>query len=336
MTERDTTPGEQPGDQTPGTASEQQQPSTIAFSERSADELLDLVTAIEEEEQRPAAAKQAPTPEAQAKAETQAGEQPTETNPAKAPGRLSVRALPPDQQVEMAKALEMVRNKEATDPLDALLKIRGINPTPVGEGTAPTSEEQTPAPPTKPQAVAEIETKIAQLREDRTQAKTVDFDLDAEEQLTSQIEDALIELQEAKHKAKADARAAEEEAARQAAHEEEYHKAVDDLERDYPDAADDDSKFSKALANAMDAAIHRKDARLSDPRFILTLAKEVDDMLPKPPSGKRPSPPPANPKPNGQGLAPPHSSINRPTIDEAKATIKSASADELLEAIGDF
>lgn len=333
MTERTNDPGEQPGNDTQAQASEQQQqPAPTALWDLSADELLEIASGEAEAPAQPTQAESEPAPQPETPPSAQpAGEPEGSDAPAKPPGRLSVRSLPAEQQLETAQALEMVRKGEAADLLDALSQIRGVTQAPQGEGSQPEkANEQAPSTPAKAPAVAQIEERIATLREERKVAKTVDYDTDKEEALTNQIEDALMELQEAKLLAQQQAQAAQADAKAASAWEAEYQKANDELERDYPAALDDDSEFSDLLASFMAKAKEDQNPKLNDPRYILELAAKADRLTTKTP-GKRPSDPPPAPKPTGKALAPAHSAINRPTVDQVQQTIAEAEPEELLE-----
>ncbi|MCE5310442.1 MAG: hypothetical protein LLG20_22625 [Acidobacteriales bacterium] len=332
MTTPDPSLGEQSGPQSEVTQASAQQPTgDTPVSDLSEEQLLELITAetpeevsgiVKPQEAPPASEQQPQTPREETNPDT----------PAKPPGRLSVRALPADQQVEMARALEMVRNKEAADVLEALQKVRGVQATPqaaANQDPDPDTEEkppsQTQATPQETGEVQSIEARLADLRAQRKAAKS-DFDTDLEETLTTEIEDTLIALQEAK------IRQTQEQAA-QETFQSQYLAAVDELEAKYPDTLDDNSEFSSLLDDLMTAARVRKDPGLADPRFILTKAEQVAKMLAPKPSGRPPTPPPAAPRPTGAAVAPAHAGVNRPTPDQIAEMINNADPDELLAAI---
>lgn len=245
---------------------------------------------------------------------------------AKPPGRLSVRALPPEQQIEMARAIELVREGKAADVFEAIASMRspGAPKAAAAEPDAAAPEVPPSSPPAAPE-VSAIETELADLRAQRKAAKA-EFDTDAEEDLTTRIEDTLMRLQEAKLEAQ---RATQANTAWQA----KYLEAVDELESQYPDTLDDGSEFSTLLDDLLTAARARKDPGLQDPRHILVLAERVAGLLTPPPSGRRPSAPPPVPRPTGRALAPAHSSVNRPTVDQVEAMIRDADPDDLLAAL---
>ncbi len=331
MTTPDPSSGEQSSPQSEVAQASAQQPTgDTPVSELSEDQLLELITADQPEapsgnvppQAQPASKK---PPEAPA-------EETTPESPAKPPSRLSVRALPADQQVEMARALEMVRNKEAGDVLEALQKVRGVpaNPKAANQDPDPDHEQTPPANQTPPPAqntgeVVTIETQLADLRAQRKAAKA-EFDTDLEEDLTIKIEDTLVALQEAKM------RQTQEQAA-QETYQSQYLAAVDELEAKYPDTLDDNSEFSTVLDDLMTAARVRKDPGLADPRFILTKAEQVAKMLAPKTPGKAPTPPPPAPRPTGESVAPAHAGVNRPTPDQIQEMINNADPEELLAAI---
>jgi hypothetical protein len=321
MTTQDQTPGEQPGQEAPVTpASEQPPAGDTPVNDLSADELLKIITEETPEAEAPPATPEPKTGEQPAKGDDDDEEQPPGSS--KPPGRLSVRALPADQQLELAKALAMVREGEASDPFEALQMLRGANgqPDPKVE-----EDEADPEPQAQPAAVQTIEAKLAELREERKQAKR-DFDTDEEERLTTEIEDTLISLQEAKMLAAAQ-KANEQQI--KATYEDQYQSAVDELETNYPESLDDNSQFSRLLYQAQRAAIADNDPVIQNPRYLLGMAAEIKDLL-QPKSGRPPSYPPPLPRPTGAALAPAHSQVERFTEDQARAIIYDADPDDLL------
>ena len=336
MTTPDSTPGEQPGnDPTTVTEEVSEQPLEGDFASQleaqSADQLLDLITG---EEPVPAATESTPPPASEQPPKKDEEEAPQGT-PSKPPGRLSVRALPADQQLETAEALALVREGKAADLLDALQQIRGVQAPPAKPADAQAdpdaSTEQNPPTEEATGDVAQIEARLAQLRAERKAAKQ-DFDTDEEERLTTEIEDTLISLQEAKIQA-ATAKATTEQV--QNSYDEQYQAAVDELEANYPDSLDDDSQSSQLLDDKITAARVRKDPALQDPRFILKFAEDIKNLLtpkgsPRPPS----APPIRTQRPTGAAVAPGHSQAPRPTAEQALAMINSIDdPDVLLAAI---
>lgn len=341
-------PGEQPGIEqaTAPAAPVSEQPPAAAtpqtLDEMSADEILDLITGQTPPQNEPTTSEQAPPAE--------------ETNPAneedtddidppaapgtKAPGRLSVRALPAEQQLETADALAMVRAGDAVDLLDALQQMRGTRQTqPAAETPAgqPQAKQDDPAPP--PQDVAAIDQEIADLRAQRDDA-IARYEDDERNALTLKIEDAIIRRNDAKMEA---AFRAQQEAVTKQSFDALYDSAVSELEAAFPDVLNEDAAFTKILGDRMDAARARKAPELSDPRYILKLAEDTADLLgitkatattPTPPAKTSVPPPPPPPRrATGAAVTPAHPAANRPSQDEVQARIANATPEELLAAL---
>jgi hypothetical protein len=358
MTAPQQDPGEQPGiEQTATAAPVSEQPPAAAqappsLDDMSADEILDLLTSETPPQSEPTPSEEStPTAEEPAPQSTAnpADEEPDDTDdtdpPAaqtgtKAPGRLSVRALPAEQQLETADALAMVRAGEAVDLLDALQKMRGTRqaPAPADPFDGQPQAKQEDTAPT-PQDVAAIDKEIADLRAQRDDAKAR-YEDDEKDALTLKIEDAIIRRNDAKMEA---AFRAQQEAASKQSFEAQYDSAVSELEAKFPDVLNEDAPFTKILGDRMDAARSRKAPELKDPRYILKLAEETADLLgiakaapATPTTPAKPSvsaPPPAPRRANGAAVAPAHPAANRPTQDEVLARIDQSSMAELLEAL---
>lgn len=315
--------------------------ASAAIDNASADELLEFVTGQAPEKD--------PEPEAPAATATeQAGEKPpvkveeapaakdTEPPASKPPGRLSVRALPVEQQQEMADALSLVREGKATDVLEALKTLRGEEAKPAAAKekaeAAPKADDDQDTPPETPTGIKAIEDQLAQLRAERKQAN-LDYEPEEVDRLTNEIEDTLVSLQEAKAQAAQERQAQERQQSEATTYNDQYQSAVDELEGQYPDSLDDESKFSQLLDDKITAARVRNDPALKDPRFILSFAKDIHELLTPPPSGRAPSPPPPARRPTGEGVAPGHTQAARPTPDQVKARIDSSDPDELLAAL---
>lgn len=344
MTTPDQSQGEQPGEESAVTpASEQPQDETPkSIEDYSAEELLDALTAeTPEPTAAPPAAEQAPAASEQPQQEQPEEEQPEpeaekpkdpEEQPAGEQGskaiRLRLNALPEDQQKEAADALRLVREGKASDLVEALQQLRGTTAQeqPTGQPEAePRQETQDKPAPEKSGPVAEIEQKLADLRAQRKTAKA-EFDTDTEEELTSQIENTLIELQDAKVQAATEATA-------QASWDQAYDDAVSELESTYPDALDDNSEFTEQLSIMVDAAKFRNDPALNDPRYILQFAGKVAKSLAPKQPGPPPIDPPRTPRATGKAVSPAQTQVSRPTADQVKARIDNASPDELLAAL---
>lgn len=310
------------------------QPQTFNADDYSADELLAAVTG---EPQAKAPLDKLPeeaAPSAQPDAKKEA--QPQENAPAKKDNlRLRFTALSPEHQAETAEAYRMVRDGEAQDMLAAYQAIRGVQghsqQAAQDQEYAPSAESQQDAPSAE---LDDLNSQLADLRSQRKQARA-DYDIDAEEEITTQIEDLSRKI------AKAEALAEINhitEAQTRSQWSQEYDSAVDELESKYPDVLDDNSPFTRFLDAKIKAAKADSDPRLQDPRYVLEfadeLASEIRAMAPKP-SGIRPSPPPSAPRPTGSTVAPAQNSAQRMSDQQAAAVFydENTSADDILAAI---
>lgn len=258
-------------------------------------------------------------------AETE-GTQPTK--PTKS--RLSVRSLPPEQQSQLAQALEMVRDGKAADITSALAQVTGkpVTAAPAAPPSteAPTAEdapEQEAPAAEAPGTVADIQARIKELREQRRQT-IKDFDREAEAELTDQIEDLQLELVRAEQTAQVRQGEA-------LTYNASYAEAVKVVQGKYEAAKDDDSAFNRILDDKVAAAQARKDPELADPNFITRYADEVAEMLGLN-KGTPPPPPPTRPaKPVGS-FAPGHSTAGRLSQEAASKLIQEASIEDLQKA----
>lgn len=281
----------------------------------------------------------APEPEAA----PAAGENPPPANldqeaPAnRAPDRISLRSLKPEDRTLVADAAQMVRDGKASDIASALIALGMQAPAAAAPQSADVEmpeppQAQTPIPAdTTPDAnVARLSQEVASLREQRRQAKA-DFDVDLEISLTEQIEDKVAELGEARSQAKL----------QQAETGSKIQQSIQDVVAKYPESDDPDSDFSNRLNELLDLAHYRQDPRLNSPDHLMVFADQVATELGRPAAARRgtapatPStPPPAPPRarPVGQ-VAPGHSGQPRLTPDQARAAIHNASPEELEAAL---
>jgi len=364
MNTQEPVPGEQPEQDIPSTTTEvSEQPPSVNPDDYSAEELLAALTG-EPEAKAPldklpeAAPSEQPEPkkeeEPEAKApldklpeaapseqpEPKKEEEPKENAPEKKETlRLRFSALSQDQQTETAEAYRMVRDGEASDMLEAIQALRGVpaspDPAKAEDAAAEIPQSQEDAPPTEAEVIT---AQIADLRVSRKQAKK-DFDDDAEEDFTTQIEDLTLKLAKAEAKAEAQHEFSQRtEAQSRKQWVKEYESAVDELEGKYPDVLDDNSTFTRFLDAKIKAAKADSDPRMQDPRYIVGFAAELADeikaMAPKP-SGAKPSPPPSAPRPNGSAVAPSQNTAQRVSDQQAAAMFydESTSADEILAAL---
>jgi len=324
-------------DTSPSSTEASAQPPSVNADDYSAEQLLEALTGEP----------QAKAPLDKPPEETEPSAQPepagteahsTENAPAKKDNlRLRFTALSPEHQAETAEAYRMVRDGEAPDMLAAYQAIRGIEADPdpyQHQEQAPDLNTQRSTRDAPNAVVEELSAQLADLRSQRRQAKA-DYDTEAEEDLTTQIEDlgrkiAKAEaLAEISHITEAEARSQWSE---------QYDAAVDELESNYPDTLDDNSPFTRFLDAKIKAAKADSDPRLQDPRYVLEfaneLAAEIREMAPKP-SGIRPSPPPSAPRPNGSSVAPAQNLAQRVSDQQAAAMFydENTSADDILAAL---
>ena len=350
-TDQQTLPGEQPDAQPQGGNQNGEQPSEVTLETISALPLEERIRILEAAENpQPQERSQPATPSEPADGEqppageeVKPGDPDQGTQPSKpAPKRISLRSLPDEQRLQVTAALDLVEKGQAKDIATAfaMLATPPDNPKPAKEPEQP--ENQQPAAETtqQPQMAVEVSTikdRIAELREQRKQAKS-DFDVDAEEAITGQIEDLQLDLLRAEQ--------AEKETARQVQnYQQAFRSKVAEAEERYPDLLDDDSAFSRILDDKVLAARARNDKALADPSFIVAFADEVAQLLgvrggkPDPKTqaatgepARIPNPPARTTRPVGSALAPGTGVSPRLSHDDARRLIQSASKDE-LEAV---
>lgn len=324
MTTHNQSQGEQPGTENDGAdVGAQPQNAVKDMESYSADELLAAITgnATSDPQETEPASPQGAQPE------NEDGQNTDDHPQGKGEAiRLRLSALPPEKQQEAADAYRLVREGKATDLLEALQQLRGQSGTETA--TPDDAPAATPEAETKSGPVSELERQIADARAQLKEARDI-FDLDKEDELETEIQNLV--RKHAKEELKAELEAEKANNA-QTEFQREYSAAVNELEETYPDVLDDDSQFTQLLDDKLAAARHRKDARLSNPRFILDLASEVATILNKP-SGRKPSPPPAISRPNGASVATGHNQVPRPSESQMRAALDLASPDELLAAI---
>ena len=253
--------------------------------------------------------------------------------PEKAPQRISVRALPAEQQRQLAQAVDLVRNGQAEDITAAIMKIAGDEFAP--EAVAPVIQNaSTEAGPAVPEEVANITTRINELCDERLQAKR-NFNVDIEDALTREIETTRFELLRAEQSAavrKAEAKN----------YQQSYDSAIDELETRHPQAADETSPLYQLLSDRLEAAKARRDPALADPRFILKMADDVAALLgttrtpAAPAQAPRTTPQPAPvraSRPVGSALAPAQAPAQRMTEEDISRLIQSMPIEDAAKLI---
>lgn len=248
------------------------------------------------------------------------------------PQRISVRGMNENTQRQFAEAAELVRTGQAADLAEAIGKLTAGTPA-APAATSVTPETAPAAPATAAPEVAAIATKIEELCEERLQAK-MDYDTAKEDALTRQIESARIDLLRAEQSATA--RTAEVQSYQQ-----QYDKAIDQLETDYPEAADETSQFYQDLSDKVDAAKFRNDPILADPKFILRMAadlkaksKSSGPAAAQPQARATPAAPPARAsRPVGSALAPAQASGHSMSPEEVSNLVHTIPYEDAMEVL---
>jgi hypothetical protein len=271
---------------------------------------------------------------------TPAGEQPQEPteepNPQDPPpqpqslDRISLKSLHPDDRLLIANAKEMVREGKAASFADAIMSLTGTGtqePPPAAEAQAdPTLE---PAPIAPNLDVDRITQHIAQLRQQRA-AAVADYDRTGELELTSQIEDALAELSEAKAAQALQTR-------EQSLQQQTLQAVIEDVYVTYPESENPESFFSFRLTQevnkyeAQHGDIGRHPAQLR--ALAQRVAAEINPAQASPQPTQTPAPAPrqvARPV----GVAAPGSAASaRFTPDQINIALNTATEEELGAAL---
>jgi hypothetical protein len=325
MTTHDQDHGVQPGAEKDGAFASEQPRDAQDMNAYSADELLEAIT------RDPESSESATTSPASVQPPGQESEEQQDQGKKEKSLRLRLSALPPDQQHETAEAYRLVSEGKAADLLEALQQLRGVtaaSSTPANAQDDDGTETPQETSRQQPSAIQELEDQLEGLRSQRKLARD-EFDSDLEDQLTVEIENLSRRIAKEEIKAETQQKGIEQ---AENQFRSEYSAAVEELESQYPDVLDDNSEFTALLDEKLAAARYRNDPKLANPRYILELAQSVHALLDKP-SGRRPSPPPAVPRPTGAGVAPVHNQPPRPTEDQLRAAINQASPEDLLAAI---
>lgn len=260
----------------------------------------------------------------------------TASQTGKAPKRVSVRALPDDQQVLVARAVEMVRNGEAPDILTAAALLGGGTQDQGADTQGSDTAAAVTSPAGESDTIASIQTRLADLREQRKTA-ILEYDGAKQAELSDSIEEAIAELSEAK----AIARLNEREVQAQAhTYQQKYQQAVEEIEALYPDLQDDDSAFSRVFDGMVASGRGKNPQAYADAAELRELADEVAGILRVQPARNQQTrtPLPAQPRPsvpNGSAVAPGHTQASRITSEEAKRYLETATLEQLDALIED-
>lgn len=293
---------------------------------------------IQQRQEAPATATEQPDPASEQPQDGDQGDGTQEQQAGTKPkGRLSVRALPEDDQAKLATAIDMVRKGESKDIAEAILKLSGKPATSQGEAPAAATtdegqdgaeqhqaEAQEEAPS---QSVADIRGRIEALREERRQAALDYLTPDVQIRITEEIEAASIELLRAEMAEKAAKQSAQ-------SYQSDFVSAVEAVESKYPESTDDTSPFSRILDDKVAAAKARRDPSLADPNFIIAFADEVAEMLGQKEAPKQFQQPPARAsRPVGTSLAPGAATAKRMTLQDARALVATAPIEDVRAAL---
>ena len=258
--------------------------------------------------------------------------------------RISLKSLHPDDRQLVANAKEMVRSGKAATFADAVLALTKTEEAPAQQ-PPPTAEPQAgDSPPTQPAAapapsveqdasVATLAANIASLREQRAQAVT-DYDRPAEIALTSQIEDALAQLSEAKAAA---ILAARETSAQQKT----LNDTIEAIYVKHPESEDNTSYFSYLLGIERQAYEQAHGPIEQHPSQLAVLADKVAAKIAASAPAQGPQPnaaPPATAAPRQQArplgtAAPGSAAAVRPSPDQVQTLLQSDDAEFLRSAL---
>jgi len=267
-----------------------------------------------------------------------------QTQPNPSLERISLKSLHPDDRKLVADAKEMVRSGEAKTFSEAIYKLsKSDDPNPTAQPAAPNqnadSQQQpnqapsaAPAPAVEPAPdVATITSQIETLRQQRSEA-VAEYDRQKEIELTSQIEDALAALSEAKAAAVLRSQTSKsQENAVQAAVEEIYAK--------FPESEDPKSYFYFRMQQEVTDYEQKRGPISNHPSQLLEIAKSVAKELgvssdaPPPAPRKAAAPAPAQiARPLGSG-APGSSGNARVSADDITRFKNEASEEDIRSVL---
>lgn len=292
------------------------------------------------------------TPEPQAEpqptADTPAGAQPQDAaedqdtppaEPQQAPSldRISLRSLHPDDRLLVAQAKDMVREGKAPRLADAIRMLTQEHGTPEPSPAAEAQAQEAPpvtAPARQPAPVAEPDADVsaiaAQLADLRAQRKAAveEFDRPTELELTSQIEDTVAALSEAKSHAAL--RSRETTIQGQA-----ISAVIEDIYVDHPESEDPQSFFSYRLTQEVESYEQAHGSIRNHPAQLKALAAKVAQEI-APPAAKPQGPPAPAPRQNARPLgtsAPGSASAVRPSPNNIQRLIDTSDEETIRAAL---
>ena len=265
-----------------------------------------------------------------------AGDQDTPPAPpqqASALDRISLRSLHPDDRLLVAQAKDLVREGKAprlADAIRILTQGDGMSePSPQAQQPAvdappAAAPARQPAPVTEPDAdVTALATQLADLRAQR-KAAVEEFDRPTELELTSQIEDAVAALSEAKSHAALRSRETTVQAQALSA-------VIEDIYVDHPESEDPRSFFSYRLTQEVESYEQAHGPIRNHPAQLKALAARIAQEI-APPAAKPPGTPAPAPRQNARPIgsgAPGSQSAVRPSPDNIQRLIETSDEDTL-------
>lgn len=210
--------------------------------------------------------------------------------------RMNVGDLPEDDVNRMFQIRDMVKRGEATDALDAMRKLTGTTePTPPQASEKPLGETTPPAESAPSSKVQAIQQKIESLRQQRADARTVEFDFAKADALSDEITEAMVELNEAKREGQQNESQINEWAQQEA-------EALATVTREFPDLRDEGSPLYEEYAAQYALAMAHQDPVFNSPDWSQQLAQRAQARLAKL-TGQ--APPAPSPPPTGRPTAQP-------------------------------
>lgn len=241
--------------------------------------------------------------------------------------RVTTRHLKREEAARIADANQLVKDGRFESFHEAYLSL--VPQAEAPEAAAPVTEGQQPenaAPTEASPTVQELSDRLASLREQRKEAKTVTYDVDEEDRLTAEIEDTLSAIADAKAEAR-------QQAVTQKQRQSEWQRTVDEVESKYVALQDEESPMSRLLDGLVSGEIARGNAP-----DLRALAEEAASILNvKATTGSRPaekSPAPAPPlRKRADGSAVAAGITGSASITEAEAFHLLRSNPSLIDSI---
>lgn len=241
--------------------------------------------------------------------------------------RVTTRHLKREEAARIADANQLVKDGSFGSFHEAYLSL--VPQTETHETAATDTEgqqQENAAQPEASQTVQELNDRLADLRAQRKEAKTITYDMDEEDRLTAEIEDTLSAIADAKAEAR-------QQSVTQKERQSEWHRTVDEVESRYVALQDENSPMSRLLDGLVSGEIARGNAP-----DLRELAEEAASILNvKANTGSRPtekSPAPAPPlRKRADGSAVAAGITGSASITEAEAFHLLRSNHSLIDSI---